>query len=67
MEYDLDGFIFEIFKDPQGHLQLVHWTVDDLLSMFTEMKNYWGSEDFWDQVMVGYTDLSTDEILHHYS
>lgn len=37
------------------------------MSMFTEMKQYWDNPEFWDQVMVGYTDLSKDDLLDHYS
>ena len=67
LQYDIDGMIFELFHNKDGHLELVHWTVDDLLEMFTEMKNFWGSSEYWDQVMVGYTDLSTEALLKHYS
>ena len=58
--YELDGLILEIFKNQDGHLQLIHWTEDDLMNMFSEMKQYWENEDFWDQVMVGYTDLTKE-------
>lgn len=61
-----DGMIFEIFKNQQGHLQLVHWTEDELMQIFNEMKAYWDNEEFWDQVMIGYTDLNETEVWNHY-
>lgn len=54
---NFDNFIFEIFRNKDGHLEMVHWTENELMEMFGEMKEYWDNEDFWDQVMVGYTDL----------
>lgn len=61
-----DNMIFEIFKNNKGHLELVHWTEDELMEMFGEMKAYWDNEEFWDQVMIGYTNLSRDEAWDHY-
>jgi len=61
-----DNMIFEIFKNSKGHLELVHWTEDELMEMFGEMKTYWDNEEFWDQVMIGYTNLSRDEAWDHY-
>lgn len=61
-----DNMIFEIFRNPNGNLQLVHWTEDDLMGMFGEMKAYWDNEEFWDQVMVGYTDLDKSQVWEHY-
>jgi hypothetical protein len=40
--------IFEIFKNTKGHLELIHWTEDELMEMFGEMKTYWDNEEFWD-------------------
>lgn len=53
-----DNMIFEIFRNTDGHIQLVHWTEEELMEMFGEMKEYWDNEEFWDQVMVGYTELN---------
>jgi hypothetical protein len=43
-----DNMIFEIFKNDKNHLELVHWTEDELMEMFGEMKTYWDNEEFWD-------------------
>jgi len=43
-----DNMIFEIFRDKDNHLKLVHWTEDELMEMFGEMKAYWDNEEFWD-------------------
>jgi len=40
--------IFEIYKNSENHLELVHWTEDELMEMFGEMKAYWDNEEFWD-------------------
>lgn len=37
------------------------------MELFAEMYNFWGSKEYWNQVMVGYTDLSTEDLLKHYS
>jgi hypothetical protein len=41
---------------------MVHWTENELMEMFGEMKEYWDNEDFWDQVMIGYTDLERSQV-----
>jgi len=43
-----DNMIFEIFRGKDDHLELVHWTEDELMAMFGEMKEYWDNEEFWD-------------------
>ena len=42
-DFDIDGMIFELFHNTEGHIQLVHWTVTDLMELFTEMKKFWGN------------------------
>lgn len=37
------------------------------MNMVTEMRQYWENDSFWDQVMVGYTDLSSDDLHEHFS
>lgn len=63
---NFDNMIFEIYKGEDNHLKLIHWTEDDLLKMFGEMKEYWDNEEFWDQVMVGYTDLKREDVWDQY-
>lgn len=36
------------------------------MGLFGEMKNYWNNEEFWDQVMIGYTDMDQDQVWNHY-
>ena len=60
-DYDLDGMIFEIFKNDKGHYQLVHWTEEDLFNMVEEMMKFWDDDNFWDEVMNGYTNLNNNE------
>ena len=57
--------IFEIFKNEKGHYQLIMWTEEDLSQMFDEMTSYWSNDEFWDQVMVGYTDLSGEDLQNY--
>lgn len=55
MDYELDGMILEIFKDDKGQLKLVSWTAEELYDIQREMLTFWDDDEFWDQVVIGYT------------
>lgn len=37
------------------------------MGMFSEMREYWDNDEFWDQVMVGYTNYTKEEVMDHYA
>jgi len=55
MDYELDGMILEIFKDDKGQLKMVSWTEEELYDIQREMLTFWDDDEFWDQVVIGYT------------
>jgi hypothetical protein len=56
-DYELDGLIFEIFKNEQGRYQLLQWTEEEIIDMVEEMFTFKDEDKFWDQVIIGYTDM----------
>ena len=60
---DFDGgLILEFYRNENSEIEMIYWAEDDLYYTFGQMRHYWDTEQFWDQVMIGYTDLIQQQL-----
>lgn len=53
-KFELDEMMLEIYKNKDGHYQMIEWKYQELYDMIAEMVAYQNNDYYWKQVMEGY-------------